>query len=95
MILQVVAVVPVALSGGVATTEGVSTQVVAVTASGVRPSTGQSLQPATAQTATTPQQGAQQQQQQQKQNRITPVAKPGGLDPVIILQERENRYIDY
>ena len=27
----------------------------------------------------------------QKQNKVTPVAKPAGLDPVIILQERENR----
>lgn len=82
------------MTGGVASTDGVaalSGQVVAVTATGTRPSTGQSIQPTTGQTATTPQQGAQQ-QQQQKQNRITPVAKPGGLDPVIILQERENRY---
>ncbi|GIY43299.1 hypothetical protein CDAR_27011 [Caerostris darwini] len=29
--------------------------------------------------------------QQQKQNRITPVAKPQGLDPIEILKERENR----
>lgn len=29
---------------------------------------------------------------QQKQNKITPVTKPDGLDPVQILQERENRY---
>lgn len=28
---------------------------------------------------------------QQKQNRVTPIAKPAGLDPLIILQERENR----
>ncbi|KAJ9578061.1 hypothetical protein L9F63_025079, partial [Diploptera punctata] len=27
----------------------------------------------------------------QKQNRVTPIAKPAGLDPLIILQERENR----
>lgn len=31
------------------------------------------------------------QMQQQKQNRITPVAKPQGLDPIEILKERENR----
>lgn len=31
------------------------------------------------------------QMQHQKQNRITPVAKPNGIDPVEILQERENR----
>ena len=30
-------------------------------------------------------------QLQQKQNRIAPVAKPAGLDPVILLNERENR----
>lgn len=30
-------------------------------------------------------------QLQQKQNRITPVAKPQGIDPVEILKERENR----
>ncbi|CAM1297868.1 SMARCA4 (predicted), partial [Pycnogonum litorale] len=29
--------------------------------------------------------------QQQKQNRVTPVAKPQGIDPIAILQERENR----
>lgn len=29
---------------------------------------------------------------QQKQNRIAPVAKPQGLDPIAILNERENRY---
>ncbi|GFS49739.1 hypothetical protein NPIL_418521 [Nephila pilipes] len=29
--------------------------------------------------------------QQQKQNRITPVAKPQGIDPIEILKERENR----
>lgn len=40
----------------------------------------------------------QQQQQQQppqpgaKTNRVTSVAKPAGLDPLLILQERENRY---
>lgn len=26
-----------------------------------------------------------------KQNKVTPIAKPAGLDPVVILQERENR----
>ncbi|XP_063906317.1 ATP-dependent helicase brm isoform X2 [Zophobas morio] len=39
-------------------------------------------------------QGGQQPQQQQtstKQNRITTVPKPAGIDPVVILQERENR----
>lgn len=30
----------------------------------------------------------------QKQNRITPIQKPRGLDPVEILQEREYRYRD-
>lgn len=36
----------------------------------------------------------QQQQQQQtlisKQNKVTPIAKPTGLDPVVILQVRQN-----
>lgn len=44
----------------------------------------------------TPQQPGQQVspmlQMQQKQNRITPIQKPQGLDPVGILQEREYRY---
>jgi len=31
--------------------------------------------------------------QMQKQNRITPIQKPQGLDPVGILQEREYRYL--
>lgn len=31
-------------------------------------------------------------QLQQKQNRITPIQKPQGLDPVELLQEREYRY---
>lgn len=31
-------------------------------------------------------------QMQQKQNRVTPIQKPQGLDPVGILQEREYRY---
>lgn len=42
----------------------------------------------------------QQQQQQQpqvqpptKQNRVTTLPKPVGIDPLIILQERENRYV--
>ena len=38
--------------------------------------------------------GAQQQPQQQpglKNSRVTPVAKPNGIDPVTLLQERENR----
>lgn len=34
-------------------------------------------------------------QMQQKQNRITPIQKPQGLDPVGILQEREYRYLLY
>lgn len=38
------------------------------------------------------QQGSSMLQMQQKQNRITPVQKPQGLDPVAILQEREYRY---
>lgn len=29
---------------------------------------------------------------QQRQNRIAPVAKPVGLDPIELLNERENRY---
>jgi SWI/SNF-related matrix-associated actin-dependent regulator of chromatin subfamily A protein 2/4 len=29
---------------------------------------------------------------QQKQNRIAPVTKPVGLDPIELLNERENRY---
>jgi SWI/SNF-related matrix-associated actin-dependent regulator of chromatin subfamily A protein 2/4 len=36
-------------------------------------------------------QGMMAQLQQQKQNRITPVAKPNGIDPIEILKERENR----
>lgn len=39
------------------------------------------------------QQGSSMLQMQQKQNRITPVQKPQGLDPVAILQEREYRYV--
>merc|ERR1711988_528722 len=42
-----------------------------------------------------PQQGQQGPQQQQqpgmKANRITPISKPAGVDPVTLLQERENR----
>ena len=30
---------------------------------------------------------------QQKQNRIAPVTKPQGLDPVELLKEREHRYL--
>jgi SWI/SNF-related matrix-associated actin-dependent regulator of chromatin subfamily A protein 2/4 len=39
------------------------------------------------------QQGHQQQQQGpgMKTNRITPISKPAGVDPVTLLQERENR----
>jgi SWI/SNF-related matrix-associated actin-dependent regulator of chromatin subfamily A protein 2/4 len=36
-------------------------------------------------------QGMMAQLQQQKQNRITPVAKPQGIDPIEVLKERENR----
>lgn len=32
------------------------------------------------------------QMQQQKQNRVTPVPKPQGIDPIEALKERENRY---
>jgi len=32
--------------------------------------------------------------QNQKQNKLTPVDKPGGLDSVLLLGERENRYND-
>lgn len=31
---------------------------------------------------------------QQRNNRIAPVSKPQGLDPLALLQERENRYLD-
>ncbi|XP_068912003.1 ATP-dependent helicase brm isoform X4 [Tenebrio molitor] len=37
------------------------------------------------------QSGPQQQQTSTKQNRVTTVPKPVGIDPVVILQERENR----
>merc|ERR1712083_543340 len=37
------------------------------------------------------QQGPQQQQPGMKANRITPISKPSGVDPVTLLQERENR----
>jgi len=37
------------------------------------------------------QQGPQQQQPGMKANRITPISKPAGVDPVTLLQERENR----
>ena len=30
---------------------------------------------------------------QQKASKIAPVAKPQGLDPIVILNERENRYV--
>lgn len=40
----------------------------------------------------TPQQQQQQPQPGTKTNRVTSVAKPVGLDPLLILQERENRY---
>lgn len=48
-------------------------------------------------TAPNPQQQQQQQRAvagqvvQQKQNRITTIPKPCGLDPIVLLQERENR----
>ena len=32
-------------------------------------------------------------QMQQKQNRLAPVEKPQGIDPIEILQERENRWV--
>ncbi|XP_064626963.1 probable global transcription activator SNF2L2 isoform X2 [Lineus longissimus] len=38
-----------------------------------------------------PQQQSMQMQMHQKQNRITPIAKPQGIDPIDILKERENR----
>lgn len=49
----------------------------------------------------TPRPGAQPPQQQQPQqpgaktNRVTSIAKPAGLDPLLILQERENRYLAF
>ncbi|KAL1138772.1 hypothetical protein AAG570_008834 [Ranatra chinensis] len=52
---------------------------------GVRPPAPVQTQPQAA--PPTPQQ----QQQQQKQNRITTMPRPLGLDPLVILQERENR----
>lgn len=58
--------------------------------SGVRP-TGmqpQQMPPNQAASAATAQA---QQQQQQKQNRVTSLPRPLGLDPLLILQERENR----
>lgn len=39
----------------------------------------------------TPQQQQPQQQQPTKNNRTTTIPKPAGLDPLLILQERENR----
>jgi hypothetical protein len=30
---------------------------------------------------------------QSKQNKIAPVTKPQGLDPVVLLNERENRWV--
>lgn len=30
---------------------------------------------------------------QQRNNKIAPVAKPAGLDPLILMQERENRFV--
>lgn len=39
----------------------------------------------------TPQQQQQQPQPGAKTNRVTSLAKPAGLDPLLILQERENR----
>lgn len=30
-----------------------------------------------------------------KTSRITPVTKPSGVDPLVLLQERENRLLDY
>ncbi|KAM9743322.1 putative global transcription activator SNF2L2 isoform 2-T2 [Menidia menidia] len=51
---------------------------------GATPAGGGALQPPG-------QQGAPMLQMQQKQNRITPIQKPQGLDPVGILQEREYR----
>lgn len=49
--------------------------------------------------AVPPRPGCQTPQQQQppppgaKTNRVTSVAKPAGLDPLVILQERENRCV--
>ena len=64
---------------------------------GVQPS-GQAGQQQQQQQPGQQQQGQQQQQQQgqgqvmqNKQNRITPLTKPAGLDPVVLLTERENR----
>ena len=59
-----------------------------------RPQQPDQSQQAGAQQAQPGQQPGQPQQQMSmhgKQNRITPLNKPAGLDPVEILQERENR----
>lgn len=42
-----------------------------------------------------PPQQPQPQQPGTKTNRVTSVAKPAGLDPLLILQERENRYLTF
>lgn len=52
---------------------------------------GQNAQPPTSQPSTQPTQPQQQQAPQGKQNRVTTLPKPVGIDPIVILQERENR----
>lgn len=54
-------------------------------------STAQGTRPLPPSGPTAGAQSAAQPPPQQKQNRVTPIAKPAGLDPLIILQERENR----
>lgn len=53
---------------------------------------GQQQQPSQQQGQQQPGQG-QAMNVQNKQNRITPLTKPAGLDPVILLTERENRLV--
>jgi len=83
---QAVGTAPTAsTSPGTGTGTGTSVVQPATTAQGPRPlpSSGPA---AGAQSAAQP-------PPQQKQNRVTPIAKPAGLDPLIILQERENRCV--
>ena len=50
-------------------------------------------QPGVTTVARTAQPGPPQQTQAQKQNRLTPIEKPTGLDPVVLLAEKENRLV--
>lgn len=55
------------------------------------PSNNQGQPPASMQKPPSHQQQMPGMMQMQKQNRLTPIAKPQGIDPIEILQERENR----